>query len=64
MAVYPDPYDTIITSLHHMEKTEAGLKGHCIREIVTKIIILLIHKKLHYTVSDALEICYVIYNTA
>ena len=26
----------IITSSHYMEKTEAGLKGLCIREIVTK----------------------------
>ena len=25
-----------ITSSHHMEKTEAGLKGLCIREIMTK----------------------------
>jgi len=45
-----------------MEKTEAGLKGLCIREIVTKIIIILIHKILHYstTVSDAMEICFII----
>jgi len=51
----------IITS-HHMEKTEAGLKGLCIREIVSKIIMLLIYKILHYstTVSDAIEICFII----
>jgi len=44
-----------ITS-HHMEKTEAGLKGFCIR------IILLIHKIVRYstTVSDAMEICFII----
>jgi len=39
-----------------MEKTEAGLKGFCIR------IILLIHKIVRYstTVSDAIEICFII----
>jgi len=48
-----------------MEKTEAGLKGLCIREIMTKYT-LLIHKILYYntTVSDAMEICFVIMHTS
>ena len=43
-----------------MEKTEAGLKGLRIREIMTKYTLL--HKILYYnnTVSDAMEICFVI----
>jgi len=40
-----------------MEKTEAGL---CIREIVTKIIMLLIQYYSLTTVSDAMETCFII----
>jgi len=60
-SVNRSPSTAIITS-HHVEKTGASLKGLCIREIVTKIIILLINEILHYstTVFDAMEICFII----
>ena len=55
------PHNYHIIIIIHMEKTEAGLKGLCIREIMTKVHFIL-HKILYYntTVSDAMEICFVI----
>ena len=46
MAVLPVP---LSSSSHHMEKTEAGLKGLCIREIMTKY-------TLYYTKADLIEL--------
>ena len=48
----------LISSHHITRRKRKHLKGLCIREIVTKIIILLIHIILHYstTVSDTTKI--------
>jgi len=44
-----------------MENTEAGLKGLCVREIVTKIITLLINKILHYC-THCESVCRYVFN--